>query len=355
MSDSARVPDPRPVPGGPATFTTRTMDRPGPPPSLGALPRVSICIPSYQGAPWIRDAVRSALAQTMRDIEVLVVDDGSTDGTAALARAVPDPRVRVVENPRNLGLVANWNRCLCEARGEHVKFLFQDDLLRPDCVERMLAEFAASPRVGLVFARREILLDDPEDPWARQWERDCGVLPGHRECRPGANPGRCLFDRWIDSRGWGSNWLGEPTAVMLRRTAVDRVGGFNARLTQLPDAEMWLRMAFHFDVGFVDEPLAVFRVHARSTTWGNLHAGNFWFDPLWVLEGCLRDPEIRAARPDLDRRRLGEVARQMRRRVRYLKGRRPPVWRPYRAFRDWLVFRSLVAAGRAPALHGWAP
>jgi len=75
-----------------------------------------------------------------RDIEILIIDDGSTDGTIEIAEkfANKDKRVNIFRNRQNIGLVENWNRCIQTARGRWVKFLFQDDLLQPNCVENML-------------------------------------------------------------------------------------------------------------------------------------------------------------------------------------------------------------------------
>ena len=128
-------------------------------------PEVSVCIPAYEAEGWIEPAVRSALEQTHGDLEVVVVDNDSTDGTVARvsALALEDPRVRLYANSRNLGVYRNFNRALALSRGRYIKFLCADDVLEPDCVERMLRPFALSPRVGLCFAPRAIVLEDPAD------------------------------------------------------------------------------------------------------------------------------------------------------------------------------------------------
>src|SRR5437899_12562971 len=99
-------------------------------------PSVSICIPTYNGAAHLAPCLESALNQTWTDFELLIVDDASSDDTVAIteACAARDRRVRVARNPRNLGLVGNWNRCLELAKGTWIKFLFQDDLLSPACL-----------------------------------------------------------------------------------------------------------------------------------------------------------------------------------------------------------------------------
>src|SRR5688572_1854444 len=101
---------------------------------------VSICMPTYNGARYLRSAIESALSQTYPNFELLVVDDGSTDDTLTIARefARLDSRIKVHQNTKRLGLAGNWNRSIDLAAGEWIKFLFQDDLLHSECVELML-------------------------------------------------------------------------------------------------------------------------------------------------------------------------------------------------------------------------
>ena len=81
-------------------------------------PLVSICIPAFNAQQWILECVNSALAQTYHSLEVLVVDDASTDNTAELVRSINDPRIRLVSNVQRLGMVGNWNKCLELAQAE---------------------------------------------------------------------------------------------------------------------------------------------------------------------------------------------------------------------------------------------
>ena len=139
---------------------------------MSEAPEVSVCIPAYEAEGWIEPAVRSALEQTHRDLEVVVVDNDSTDGTVARVSvlALEDPRVRLYANSRNLGVYGNFNRALALSRGRYIKFLCADDVLEPDCVERMLRPFALSPRVGLCFSPRAIDLEDPADAAGARWK-----------------------------------------------------------------------------------------------------------------------------------------------------------------------------------------
>ena len=107
-------------------------------------PIVSVCIPTYNGSQFLKECIESILAQTFSNFELLIIDDRSSDNTIDLAEeyATRDSRIKVTINTQNLGLVGNWNRCLEIARGEWIKFVFQDDLLAPECLEKMLAATA---------------------------------------------------------------------------------------------------------------------------------------------------------------------------------------------------------------------
>jgi succinoglycan biosynthesis protein ExoO len=104
-------------------------------------PRVSVIVPAYNAAGFLKRALHSALAQTMPDLELIVVDDASSDSTLALARdvAARDPRVRVLHNEHNRGMYATYNRAIDVARGEWIAALDADDVWLPERLERMLA------------------------------------------------------------------------------------------------------------------------------------------------------------------------------------------------------------------------
>jgi glycosyltransferase involved in cell wall biosynthesis len=222
----------------------------------------------------------------------VVSDDHSTDGTAEAAEAISDDRVRVVRSDRRLGMAGNWNRSVQLARGDYIKFLMQDDALDPTCVTRMASILAANRSVGFVFSLRTIEVDDPADAGSVHLARKLAALPWRLGTLEEVNDGRAIFEA-MRRTGFRGNWIGEPTAVMVRRDALRRVGLFNGRLGQLADLEMWLRLAFFFDVGFVPASLATFRLHSSSTTSANAAAGDAWLDRPWLLEGLRAHPEIR--------------------------------------------------------------
>jgi glycosyltransferase involved in cell wall biosynthesis len=311
-------------------------------------PLVSICVPTARAARWIAGAIESALAQTHEDFELLVVDNGPPDGTEEIVRSFDDPRLRFERNDREPGIVANHNWVTRRARAPLVKYLHADDMLAPTSVERLVEVALRSERIGFVFGRRAIELDRPEDPEARAWAAGYGALHGRLGPLDEVNDGRRVFERWLPGmfreRAF-VNWVGEPTSVLVRRAALERVGLFNPRLPMLMDAELWLRVAFSFDVGFVDEELSTYRHHGRSSTAGLAESGAHWLDKLWLIESLLAVPEIAAAHPELRRERLAEArwaARMLAARARRGQRLRLAELREYAAY---------LAARTRPRLH----
>jgi glycosyltransferase involved in cell wall biosynthesis len=313
-------------------------------------PRVSICVPTYNGARWLPEAIESALAQTHEDFELLVCDNQSTDDTQQILAGYSDPRLRVVLNERQLGLGGNHNRCVELARGAYIKFLHADDMLAPTCLERLLAVAETSERIDVVFAPRTILLEDPADPAANEWLAMYGRPHACFADLQPVNDGRKLFAEWLAalaSPDGVQNWVGEETAALVRRSAWDKVGLFNTGLSTYMDIDMWLRLFFFADVGFVDDDLATYRHHDKSVTAGIAATRQGWLDRLWMFEGLASYPEILEAHPELRRMRRQEEARVARLLVgRIARGRTPSGVGEYATFR----FRGSPKAQLYPPL-----
>ena len=226
---------------------------------------VSICVPTYNGSRYLEACLDSALAQTYSDSEILIVDDQSTDNSFSIAQdyATRDSRVRVIRNEKNLGLVGNWNQCVFLARGEWIKFLFQDDILEPDCIEKMLA--VSRPGTSLIVCKRKFI-----------FENDAGGLQENfSNYVQKYNMDRIFFGMTEISRedfckavlyNLLGNFVGEPTATMLRRSVFSRFGLFNPYLIQLCDLEYWIRVGSHTGLVYVPEILAHFRVHNQASS-----------------------------------------------------------------------------------------
>ena len=213
-----------------------------------AAPAVSVCVPAYNAARFIGEAIASVLAQTFSDFELLVVDDASTDDTLGIVRRYSDPRVRLLINERNLGVAGNWNRAVSLARGRYVKVLCQDDLLRPECLAAQAAvlDDPANAGVSVVCCRPDVI-----DESGRVLLRNRGIRAAGRVPAPEA------LRRIVRS---GTNPLGEPAAVLFRAEAFARAGGFDGRSAYMIDLDLYARLLQHGDLFVVPRPLAAFRI-----------------------------------------------------------------------------------------------
>ncbi|WP_242202497.1 glycosyltransferase family 2 protein [Aestuariivivens insulae] len=225
---------------------------------------VSICIPTYNGATYLAEALDSALAQSYPNLEIVVSDDASTDGTLEIVeRYKTKTKIPIyihLHQPKGIG--ANWNHCVKQANGKYIKFLFQDDVLEPHCIERMVALAEGSKNVGLVYCKRTIIYDVSKR-FDGDWVRNFSTL--HKSwhaltIKEGVLSGKVyLKDRNLLDHP--SNKIGEPTAVLLNKSCFEKVGYFNTKLDQALDLEYWYRIMPHFNIGFVDDCLVKFRLH----------------------------------------------------------------------------------------------
>lgn len=222
---------------------------------------VSICVPAYNGSRFLREALDSAVVQTYPETEVVVVDDGSSDNTLAIAKQYAElhPQIKVFANPQPAGMVANWMRCIETARYPWIKFLFQDDVLRPDCVETMMRLCKQSP---VALCGRRFIIDENTSA-ARRTVFETLLKPEHLFAAGVISPTQ-LAQQLV--KHGAQNILGEPVCLLFHRTVLDEVGGFDERFHQLMDYEFILRAGLRYGLAFTPEPLVAFRVHAEAQT-----------------------------------------------------------------------------------------
>lgn len=195
--------------------------------------RASVLIGAYDSAATLRAAIDAILGQTVSDLELIVVDDGSSDDSAAIARAVGDPRVRVVEMGRNVGIARSLNAGIEAARAPIVAVQDADDVSDPARLERQLAVLEADPGIAVVGCRmREV------DGAGRELAPRTTFAAGDvRDVLMRFNP--------IPN-----------TAAAFRRDAALAVGGYDARYRYATEYDLWLRLAERWRVVTIDEVLA---------------------------------------------------------------------------------------------------
>ncbi|MGA2748612.1 MAG: glycosyltransferase family 2 protein [Verrucomicrobiota bacterium] len=218
-------------------------------------PLVSICIPTYNRPEYLRRAVESALAQTHPHFEVIITDNSTNDDSAKMAAQWTDPRVRYFKNQGNIGARASSDRAVSLSQGKHIKFLMDDDLLKPRCLELMSNALEANPTAGIAMAPMD-LID----------ESDRRIFPQFYVFRTMHYRYRYqLGDGLIDRRRILKDFLTHdypctvPSGIMFRAEALRRAGPFSAEADFAGDLEMCMRLAAEWDFYYIDQVLSSWR------------------------------------------------------------------------------------------------
>jgi len=225
--------------------------------------QISICIPTYNGEQYLRECLDSALYQTYYNTEILIVDDCSSDATVAIAEeyAALDDRIRIVENKKNAGLVGNWENCIREASGEWIKFLFQDDILTPDCLEKMYTS-CQRHQSKIAVCRRNFIIEFNADPNIRKFFQKDVVKAEqfieNEQMVSGQDLSGLINERLL------VNFLGEPTSLFFHKDILEQYGNFSTELSQMLDYEFTIRVATNTGFVFLPKTLAYFRVHGGA-------------------------------------------------------------------------------------------
>jgi len=217
---------------------------------IGAQPTLSVVIPNYNDARYLSEALEAILAQSFRPVEVIVVDDGSTDNSVAVIEEFMrrDPIVRLLRNEGNMGALFSANRGLAHASGDYILFASADDKVLPGVLEKSARLLAQYPQAA-VCSGVAVLVDEhdqvlrPHPPRPLISRAACYLPPD------------CVLRTWR-RRGW---WFAQGTAVY-RRDAVVRAGGFPHELRSAADGFLLQGLALKYGACFIPEPLVMFRV-----------------------------------------------------------------------------------------------
>lgn len=223
-------------------------------PGTKGLPTVSVIMPAWNAAPFIHEAASSVLTQSFSDLELIVVNDGSTDWDYQQLAQL-DQRVVVVDLPRG-GVSRARNAGLQRARGRYIAFIDADDLWVPGKLQVQVEYLERHPDVAIVFGN------------VRRWYPDAsGRFPDVRSHFPSLSELDVLDETrkgWMYTRILMGDTLGMITPV-LRREVYEMVGGFNVGMERAEDYEYWLRCSRHFRMQAFQAVMAIYRMHSSST------------------------------------------------------------------------------------------
>src|SRR5688572_8595729 len=213
-------------------------------------PLVSICIPTYNGAAFLKPCLDSCVNQTFTDYEILVCDDCSQDDTVFIVEEYKRNyrNIRLVRNAENLGLVGNWNKCLQQAEGEWVKFVFQDDYITKDCLEKSIARI--EPELKLILSERSLIL--PQDVSLEEknyYTNDVRTLENTVGTRLTWYPADLVSK--ITVQNLALNFIGEPSLSFFRKAIINEIGLFKPEFKQICDLEFCLRIATRYGLAYI--------------------------------------------------------------------------------------------------------
>ncbi len=271
------------------------------------MPRVSVFMPSYNHADYVAAAINSVLEQTFQDFEIVVTDDGSSDGTPDIIAAFDDPRVNLKRFPANRGAAFATNDAIRRCSGAFLSLLNSDDVFLPHKLQRQVAFLDANPQVGAVFAYPEIIDQDGKRAGSESRFKSSGFEAENRSQAA-----------WLRHFFLHGNYLCHPT-VMIRRECYDTVGLYDARFANVGDFHMWMRLVAAYPIHVLPEPLIGFRElpnaanasavrpdsHLRAT-WEQARARRFYTQLPQDMFNAVFAPEIASLQldPGQDRRLL---------------------------------------------------
>lgn len=207
------------------------------------MPKVSIIIPAYNAVAYLPETLESVFKQTFTDFEVLIIDDGSSDGTVEWASQIADSRVKLISQTNQGSSVAR-NTGITAAQGEYIALLDADDIWEQTKLEKQVRFLEENPSVGLVDTWT-VLVDQQNKSTGK-------VIVSHAE-----------KDAWKQLVQFKTVCCCDSTPL-IRRSCFETVGLFNPDLPFLEDLDMWIRLASSYEFGVVKEPLVRYRQHPGS-------------------------------------------------------------------------------------------
>jgi len=265
-------------------------------------PLVSICIPTYNGEKYLKECLDSCIDQTFKNYEIIICDDCSSDGTIKIIEEYAKifPQIILFQNDENLGLVGNWNRCIHHSNGEWIKFVFQDDYITKDCLDKFVQKINDSTQ--LIVCKRNFKL--PHNPTADFVNYYTNVVRTLENTT--AFKGNIFSPELISKIAIENiclNFIGEPSLIFFRKNITKQVSNFNPSLKQICDLEFTLRIASKYGLTYLREQLCTFRIHQNSTTSKNVDEKYFeihYLEPILFSHELLYNNNFESLRSHLN-------------------------------------------------------
>jgi glycosyltransferase involved in cell wall biosynthesis/SAM-dependent methyltransferase len=253
------------------------------------VPKVSILIPTFNRANYLKMAIDSALAQTYPNTEILVLDDCSTDETVNLPKIYrSETNVMFIRNENNIGFINNWNKAVALSSGEYIKIMGDDDILSTDCVAEQVRILDEHANIGIVCCNYSVI-----DETGRVKNSDKRYKLFDRDMKEN---GREFIKNYL----LGKRAVGWPAAILFRRQDINKAGGFDPQAGCPADIDMWCRILQVKDFYYLDKMLAYCRLFPgnlskklEANDFGCKDIMRFYFKTVPCVEPILDEPTNR--------------------------------------------------------------
>jgi len=209
-------------------------------------PAVSVLMPLFNGEKYLELAIQSVLEQSYEDFEFILMDDSSDDRSIEIAGQFTDPRLILYREDTRLGIFGNSNRAARKARGNYIKYVYQDDVLLPHCLNILVKAMIEFPQTGIASSPRMVIDNKGVVQRVAGLKEEAGVIPGDKALK------------LIAAHG---NYIGEPTSALLKKEHFFDAGGFDERFFYMGDIHLWSRLLVNHDLYYHPVPLCKFRYH----------------------------------------------------------------------------------------------
>lgn len=223
---------------------------------------VTVCVPTYNKAIYLKESLSSLLNQTFKDFKLIVVDDASCDNTENIVKSFSDPRLHYYRNPSRLGMAANWNKCVefgLNEDSEYLALYHDDDIYNKRILERQVKFLNDNPKAGLVHTA--LYYQEEETGYSvlkQPYLKDCTIS----------------LIELLDDICKCHNYHITTPSVLARKDAYRKTGNFDLSFKICPDLDLWWRMLEYYDLGYISEPLLRVRIHSKQVSNSDLAKQN---------------------------------------------------------------------------------
>lgn len=242
-------------------------------------PLVSICIPTYNRPNYLKQALEACLNQTYKNLEICITDNSDKDIARNIVKKFKRLKINYEKNKKNIGSFNNLQKCAKKAKGKYIKFLLDDDLIEPECIEEMVEVMEKHKNVGLVMSPLKIIdshgkIANPTFYFFRKMK----LLYRYKE-------GSGLVDKKTIMKDFLTRIYPccVPTGIMIRKELFDKIGGFDEKFNYIADVDLCMAYAKHSDFYYIDKVLSYWRFGQTSETVNILHRKGIELDIFYRL------------------------------------------------------------------------